>query len=984
MTGRTYHGTYTTTILLTDTVQQNPATLTGTIAVNGTNASSDSGFYSSVGFSWSLFNQGSIDAAGVTSYGIALLGAGGTIQNGALGSSSGMIRSDETGIFLTGGIGTVTNDGTIIGAAGRGVFLQDGGTLTNAAGTATIDGGFVGVAIYNAGGSLTNAGTIENTGTAGLGVQLYAGNVVNQAGAQIGGVYGVGFVAHAMAGTLTNAGTIIGTVRDGVEMSGGGKVTNNGSIGGAVGGVLALYGTVDLSNTGVITGAYAGVDLLPGGAVNNHATGRISGGFGVSIGNGNLPSAVNAVANAGTIMGSTYQGVSLNNGGSVTNSGSIYGRSAGVAAFYGAATVSNTGAISSSFAGVDLAAGGTITNAASATITGSYGIVLANGAPQGTPASPSSLMNAGQITGTGTFGADLLTNGTFVNQAGGTISGGRYGVYLESASGTISNYGVITGQTGVYSRAVVANGTRYPAAITIVNAGTIIGTGGVAVSMFASNDLLIDHPGAVFGGGVIAGGGSLELAAGGVGTIGSLAAAIAGFSQVTEDAGGVWGIAGTLASTGTLSVGGKLTISGSARFLNRGITQGIGGATGTIALSHGGTLASSGTIASNMLVRFDDGSGHLTLTTPLADHAATAGFAPGDTLYLPNIALAGLAETYAGDSGSGTLTLTQAGTTVASLALLGTYTTSSFVLAGDPSGGADVLIPCFAAGTRIATAEGARRVERLRPGGLVLTAGGALRPIVWIGQRAVDIAGHADPASVRPVQIAAGAFGPGRPERDLLLSPDHAVLYRGGLIPAHLLVNGRSVQLGPIRPIRYFHVELPSHDILLAEGLEVESYLDTGNRSLFGRDAYAAPAAARTACVPLVLGGPALARVRRHLAVQPSRRCEPAGSPPVTVLVDGTAVAPVARQHARLLFLLPADARAFTLTVAQPCWLAGIIVDGLLFDGARQIDTVATFKVQPSSIPRSLELALGRSSVGAYDPRSNLAANIRTLHRSVR
>ncbi len=28
----------------------------------------------------------------------------------------------------------------------------------------------------------------------------------------------------------------------------------------------------------------------------------------------------------------------------------------------------------------------------------------------------------------------------------------------------------------------------------------------------------------------------------------------------------------------------------------------------------------------------------------------------------------------------------------------------------------------------------------------------------------------------------------------------------------------------------YYHVELPHHDVLLAQGLPAESYLDTGNR----------------------------------------------------------------------------------------------------------------------------------------------------------
>ena len=37
--------------------------------------------------------------------------------------------------------------------------------------------------------------------------------------------------------------------------------------------------------------------------------------------------------------------------------------------------------------------------------------------------------------------------------------------------------------------------------------------------------------------------------------------------------------------------------------------------------------------------------------------------------------------------------------------------------------------------------------------------------------------------------------------------------------------------------VRYVHLELPRHDVLLAEGLPCESFLDTGNRAAFGRKA---------------------------------------------------------------------------------------------------------------------------------------------------
>ncbi|HET9019911.1 MAG TPA: Hint domain-containing protein [Acetobacteraceae bacterium] len=146
-------------------------------------------------------------------------------------------------------------------------------------------------------------------------------------------------------------------------------------------------------------------------------------------------------------------------------------------------------------------------------------------------------------------------------------------------------------------------------------------------------------------------------------------------------------------------------------------------------------------------------------------------------------------------------------------------------------------VPCFRAGTMILTADGERAVERLRPGDVVLTASGRRATLRWVGQRTVRVT-----AASAPVRLRADAIADGVPRRDLFLSPDHAVLVDGVLVPARLLANGATIRRDATRArVTYVHLELDRHDLLLAEGLAAESYLDTGNRAQFDRAAGVRP-----------------------------------------------------------------------------------------------------------------------------------------------
>lgn len=189
---------------------------------------------------------------------------------------------------------------------------------------------------------------------------------------------------------------------------------------------------------------------------------------------------------------------------------------------------------------------------------------------------------------------------------------------------------------------------------------------------------------------------------------------------------------------------------------------------------------------------------------------------------------------------------------------------NEFDIAGTENNGADGLVyltdgsqiviknfnfdtpkpPCFVTGTLITARSGHVEtgcshhkaeqiaVEHLQRGDQVKTLDGTWQTIRWIGRRAVS-ARFQTPAS-QPVCIRRGAFGANQPSRDLFVSPDHAIFWQGVLVQAKALVNGRSVtQVIWPEDFTYYHIELDAHEIIFAEGLATESFVDAQVRSRF-------------------------------------------------------------------------------------------------------------------------------------------------------
>ena len=269
-------------------------------------------------------------------------------------------------------------------------------------------------------------------------------------------------------------------------------------------------------------------------------------------------------------------------------------------------------------------------------------------------------------------------------------------------------------------------------------------------------------------------------------------------------------------------------------------------------------------------------------------------------------------------SATGTLTLSWSGQTPSTLSSASLVTvaggnthTWSTITNGT------ITVVCFVEGTLIRTPKGDVAVETLQAGDLVVTHSGEQRPVKWIGNRRLNCAGHPDRRLVDPVRIARDAIGPNQPARDLYVSPGHSIcldLCGEVLVTAASLINGATIAQVETEEVSYWHVELDSHDILLANNLPAESYLAMENRGFFDGAGPDAPDAGegRTHadfCRPFLTDDAVIDFVRRRLKARadtlgwtPSRETD------LRLLVEGEAVLPV-EDGSAAAFAFPASAR---------------------------------------------------------------------------
>ncbi len=240
----------------------------------------------------------------------------------------------------------------------------------------------------------------------------------------------------------------------------------------------------------------------------------------------------------------------------------------------------------------------------------------------------------------------------------------------------------------------------------------------------------------------------------------------------------------------------------------------------------GDLILNTASVGTGQTVSFSGAAGILTFgPNDIGGFAGTiAGFTAGDEIVLDNASLTSVSA-----AGSALTLFGPGGTTLGTL----NFASAADAAAAAQPGAVTTQAICFLAGTRIATPGGEIAVECLAAGDAVVTLRGEVRRIAWVGCGKV-LATRGCRSAATPVIVRKGALADNVPHRDLRITKGHSLYVDDVLIPVEFLVNHRSIVWDDhAQEVSIYHVELDSHDVLIANGAPAESYRDDGNRWLF-------------------------------------------------------------------------------------------------------------------------------------------------------
>ena len=770
-------------------------------------------------------------------------GVGGNLLVGEDAGSVGTLDVGDAGITVS---GTYSEVGNLAGSTGA-VTVTSGGTFTLASGELVIGNkaGADGTLTISAGGQLVSTEAAQTTNYI-----LEIGNAAAAAGEP----------AASGTVTVTGSGALLAMGSNGIAVGYHGSGTLTVQSGATV--ETETANSADLSALSVGRFGSGLVDVTGAGsvldAIGSVYAGRASGAFGeIAVTSGGMltqsPDPTGSdpfgVGTADTTAGQTASG----------GTGVLDVNTDGVVDLAGSLTVganANTGTVALDTGGI-ISTPGFIDVGTGSSYPGGNGAVTIDGGAKLLTLGPHSSGNAsiaianqvsttGEITVSGggsvlDAGGDRLSvgsrgNGMLLIENGATASAGST---LYPDQGSEAGFSVGANATGDGTATVSGAGATLSVDGTVTLAGGLLSAGGTG-SLTASAGGVVTATGVV-----LWSGGTLAADAQSLVQIGSVAATRTG---VVVESGSTISASGGLISAEVANAG---TISNTGSLRVRGDLSGAG----TLDLLAGSTTQIGGSLAGQR-VAFTGQA--MLAATGLSGVVDVTAAQTGDV-----VDLLGLAATLAGDT-------VQAG--AGALDFTGLAPGMSLDLGTDGQGGTDVTVACYLRGTAILTDAGERAVEDLRIGDHLMTASGERRRLRWIGRRSYGGRFLLGNPALLPVCFTAGSLGRGRPHRDLFVSPPHAMFIDGILIPASDLVNGSTIkQVEQRDDVDYFHVELATHDVILAEGAPSETFLDDGSRGMFHNAAdfarlYPKARVPTDYCAPRLADGPEVELVRRRLA----------------------------------------------------------------------------------------------------------------------
>jgi len=883
-----------------------------------------------------LINNGSVVLNSSTVTVSSLIGTGWvTIEPGSTLDVTSSVASTETIELIGSNFTAIEQHNTLSVAVQSGQTASLSQVINNSDFVSTSS---VQALVLNGPGTMTTSGVISiSTVDVSAGPLLLTGQTVNATAVTLaaqGDISGFGTVA----GAVTNAGTIIAN---------GGALELTGGVAGS-GSLMVDSGATLLLSLGASAGTVAvnGGSLAAAGVLDVDPAGM--GGLLVE----NLATVTTGTTAIGGLQGFDVAGTAGGTGNAiVTGSKSLLIND-------GEFVVGDLG-----LGSLSVLSGGTVVTTPS---TGLAGAIIGN--TTGASGSSVTVNGAGSnwkvggslIVGDATSGALEVSAGANVTATSLDAAAQAGGDGVITVAGTGSSLGLsgslTVGAQGAGELSILGGATVSALDMTIGNASTL-SSGNVDIEG-AGSELLIGAGGMLNIG--VAGGGSGELSIGS-GTTLSFAGTItesgrASFNNngglvdpdaveySTSDNSGlgendyslwVGNIDQAQIDNGTGTYTTPMILSGTSvtdatNNINNNIeTNGIDGGVGEWQISNGGTLViNTNTIDIGQAIVFEDaandalvigqvvngGSAGISNVPPTiaagAENLLQAGgfaaqiwnYQAGDQILFNNLTVASDVVN------SNTVELFNASDTL--VGSLTFFSKTGLANEADAMAAAVQIDPplCFCVNTLIQTPSGERPVQHLAVGDMVATHSGVARPIVWIGTGKV-LATRGRRNAATPVIVRKGALDDNVPARDLRVTKAHSLYVDDVLIPVEFLVNHRSIFWDDrAQEVEIFHIELETHDVLLADGAPAESYRDDGNRWLFRNANSGWDLLPQAACAPVLTGGPVVDAVWRRLLERAGARpsIPLTDDPDLHLLVDGERLDAASCHGMAYVFMVPA------------------------------------------------------------------------------